>query len=119
MTLMNTFIPATMSADLRKPTAYYPLIFKIGGESFRFGLHYDIAHRDLPQSSREWVVSDPESGRMVCRVLAHYKGCVVSSRGVKYQEARCFAIDSLETLVQRVGEKKIVEKIKATREACK
>ena len=119
MILMNTFIPATMSADLRKPTAYYPLIFKIADESFRFGLHYDIAHRDLPQSSRDWVVSDPESGRMVCRVLAHFKGCVVSSRGVKYQEARGFAIDSLETLVQRVGEKKIVEKIKSTRESCK
>lgn len=117
--MTNTFIPCTMSHELRVPVTYRPLIFAIGDEKLRLALHHDIAHHALPESSREWVLSDPISGRMVCRVLAHYKGCVVSSRGIGPKDARAFAIDSLETLIVRAGEKKILEKIHATRKACK
>ena len=68
--MTNTFIPVSMSWDHRVPTSYRPVLYQVDTTKLRLALHFDIGQRDLPESLREWVVSDPISGRCICRELA-------------------------------------------------
>ena len=115
----NTFIPASMSWDLRVPTPYRPVIYQVDTTKLRLALHFEIGLASLPDSMREWVVSDPVSGRCVCRVQATYKGCPVSSRGLGPRDARVAAVATLDALVQRVGADRLLAKVREAREAAK
>ena len=118
--MSNTFIPASMSIEHRhNPTPYRPVLYRVGGTTLRLALHFDIGQRHLPESMREWVVSDPISGRCICRVLATWKGCPVNTRGMGPRDARTAAVTTLDALIDRVGADRLLEKLRASWEAAK
>ncbi len=67
----------------------------------RLALHREIG--SAPERSRRWVVSDPLSGCLICRVSATYKGMPVSSAGLTIAQARSLALIDLDSLVDRIG----------------
>lgn len=52
----------------------------------------------------DWAVTHPESGlTVVPRVLGSYKGCPVSSCGMKAADAVRYAAEAVDQLLRRVG----------------
>ena len=83
------------------PVKYHPVIYMRGSNAHALALHRDIG--SAPERSRRWVVSDPVSGCLICRVNATYKGMPVSSASLTIAQARSFALIDLDSLVDRIG----------------
>jgi hypothetical protein len=84
-----------------KPIKYHALIYTRGSAAHRLALHREIS--SAPERSRQWVISDPASGCLVCRVKATYKGMPVTSSHLTLAQARSFALVDLDSLVDRIG----------------
>jgi len=76
------------------PTKAYPIVFTRQDRAWRFALH---------KSGREWIVSDPVSGKRVCRVSATYKGVPVASGTLTIKQAMQASLIDLDAIVDRMG----------------
>lgn len=76
-------------------TAYNPLIFTAGSETYKLALTKNI--------SDVWIVSDPKSGAKILTVNGNCRGFPCSSRGFTLKLARECAVADLEGLVNRIG----------------
>lgn len=85
----------------RGPIAYTVLVYSAGTQTHRLALHRELL--PLPQSKLGWIVSDPVSGAMICRVRGAYKGMPVASSGFGLRDARRAAMATLDELLERVG----------------
>lgn len=86
---------------MREPVPFTPLIYLAGTTAHRFALHREL--NLLPERMKHWIVSDPVSGAMVCRVRGTYKGLPVASSGLTLRDARSAAMATLDELLERVG----------------
>ena len=86
---------------MREPVPFAPLIYLAGTQAHRLALHRELTL--LPEKMKHWIVSDPVSGAMVCRVRGTHKGMPCASSGFGLQDARSAAVATLDELLERVG----------------
>ena len=91
-----TFILRQRDGETRE-TPYTPIVYTRGHEAWRLALHR------VNGPGSEWTVSDPVSGKRVCRVTATYKGVPVASGSLTQRQAQQCALVDLDALVDRVG----------------
>jgi hypothetical protein len=96
-----------------EPVPFTPLIFLSGTQAHRLALHLDTGSTAFPKAHREWVVSHPEIGAIICRVRGLHKGVPVSSRGFTVTQARAAAMACLDDLCERIGSDAFNDKIAA------
>lgn len=109
----NTFKPLGPSGKRLPAVEYTPLLYTVGSTIHRLALHKDL-NRALPDTHKEWVVSEPISGMRVRPVYGTSKGAVVSSKGLGPKAAREAAVQTLDRLVSSpgVGEAAFNERVK-------
>lgn len=90
---MKTFT-LSLKDGKKEQATYTPLIYTRGT-----GIHYLALHKVLGI----WKVSQIDTGFLIATVRATYKGCPVSSKGLKVGQARSLALITLDDLVDRVG----------------
>ena len=86
---------------MREPVPFTPLIYLAGTQAHRLALHRELTL--LPEKMKHWIVSDPVSGAMICRVRGTYKGMPCASSGLGLRDARSAAMATLDDLLARVG----------------
>ncbi len=115
MTKKHIFKPTCIEGRQLPDIEYTPFIYIAGTETHRLALHKEPSGK--PDPYREWQVSDPVSGRQVCRVYASYQGVPCSSKGFGLKQARDFANATLDALLNRIGSDKFNATIKAANKA--
>ena len=108
---MITFKPVNPKGKHLPEVEYAPMLYIVGDIKHRLALHKDIL-RGFPEEMKDWVVSEPVSGKRIRTVLANHKGLPVASRGLSPAAARKAAIETLDALVARIGEAHFNEVIK-------
>jgi hypothetical protein len=107
----NTFRPIDSKGKRLPGVEYTPMLYTVGGITHRLALHKDIL-RGFPEEMKDWVVSEPTTGKRIRIVLANHKGLPIASRGLPPKAARTAAVETLDALVSRIGEAHFNEVIK-------
>lgn len=111
MNTPNVFKPTGPNGKRLSEMEYTPLLYKVGGTTHRLALHKDIMP-GFSEEMKDWVVSEPTSGKRVRVVTGKHKGLTIASRGLGPREARDAAVATLDALVQRIGQAHFNEVIK-------
>jgi hypothetical protein len=93
---MPTFTMIKPDGTRGEAVDYRPVTVYVANLAERLALH-------RPSEGSEWRVSDPESGCLILKIKASYKGCPVSSACLNVHEARAAAKEQVPALAARVG----------------
>lgn len=96
------------------PIPYTPIMVTAGTTTYRLALYRDKPL--MPRDLQPWVVADPISGGVVCRVQGWHKGVPCSSAGCTAPHAARLAQEQLLALLERIGAERFCATIDAARD---
>lgn len=97
-----TFQPRNAEGKLMASIEYTPMIYIAGTETHRLALHKSL-NVHLPESRKDWHVSDPVTGLHAITVRGSYKGMPCSSAGLGLKEARAAAMATMDEFLELIG----------------